>query len=88
MFDLFDPSPPEIFQRTTQQIKDEILAIAKGQTLTRRDIHAHILRAGEWFGVFKKPHLTRALKELQAEGNIITRDGNVSDDTTRFTFRG
>lgn len=82
---LVEPTAEEIFHDKVTHLKADIWRICKGQKLSRRHIHAGILK--KWFGRIKARHMTEALKALKNEGYILEDSGPISDDKTLFKFK-
>ncbi|SRR6266852_4907361 len=80
-----EPTAEEIFHDKVRHLKTDIWRMCKGQKLSRRHIHASLLK--RWFGRIKARHMTEALKALKNEGYILDSSGNISEDKTLFKFK-
>jgi len=84
MFGFIDPTPEQIFEATVGDLQEAILQAYRGQTRSRQDIHAGLLR--EWFGKIKGAHMTAALKALQ-KANRVTIEGTPGNERSIITLR-
>ena len=86
MLDFLYPTPTEeeLTNSLIIKLKDHIIQQFAGKTVSRRNLHMHILPT--WFGRITTSHLTRVLEELEKEGKIASRIGNRSNDYTKFVF--
>lgn len=85
------PTEEDIFEGMVEEVKSTIWDFCKGQSLTRIEIHTKLIDSNSsgdpLFGIIKKSHITRALKEMEEDGRIVSRKGARSNDWTTLVFQ-
>lgn len=84
LFDDTEPTVIEIDNLKAEKLSDRIAASFAGQIISRNEIHAAMVHNN--FGGFKRPHMTKALKLLDARGKIGSHSGLLSDEDTVISF--
>lgn len=82
----FEPTEQELFDATVGRLRDEVWLIGRGNTKSRRAIHAEIISQPDWFGTFKAKHMTKALERLEKERKILNKTGTLGKEETVVTF--